>query len=93
MESIGEGPPFEDAADFGEKRLQVGFLLHQQAPNVGARRRPGASKADDVLDLRQRQPQPSALLNEAEQDKDVIGIGAVARSGAPRRWQDAACLI
>ena len=93
VESISEGPGLEDAANLGQERLQVGFLLRQQAPNMGARRRPGTSKADDVLDLRQRQPQPAALLDEIEHAENLIVIDAIARSGAPRRWQDAACLI
>jgi len=93
VESIGEGPRFEDAANFGQQCLEVGLLLHQQASNVGARCRAGASKADDVFNLRQRQPQPAALLDEAEQAQDLIGIDAIARRGAARRRQDAASLV
>ena len=78
MEPIGNRPGLEDAANFGQECLEVGFLLYQQAPNVGAGCCAGAPQAYDVLDLRQREPQPAAPLDEAEQAKDVIGIDAIA---------------
>ena len=93
MEPIRERPGLKDAANLGKKRLQVGRLLQQQSPNVGARRRAGASKADDVFDFSERQPEPSTLLDEAEHGKGLVGIDAIARSGAARRGQDASRLI
>jgi len=84
VESIGERPRLENAADLGQERLEVGFLLRQQAADVRARGRPTASEADDVFDLRQRQPQPLPLLDKVEQTDHVIGIDPITRHGAAR---------
>ncbi len=93
MESVGKRPRLENAADLGQERLQVGFLLRQQAADVGARCRPTASEADDVFDLGQRQPKPSPLLDKVEQTDHVVGIDPITRRGAARWRQDAARLV
>jgi hypothetical protein len=93
VEPIRERPGLEDAANLRQERLQVGCLLQQQLPNVGAWRRARASEADDVFDFSERQPEPSTLLDEAEHGKGLVGIVPIARSGAARRRQDGSCLI
>lgn len=90
---MGQGPGFEDAANLGEERLEIRFLLRQQAAHMGARCSPSLAEADDMFDLGEGQSQPLALLDEAEQGQHVGAIHAVARWGTVRCGQKPARFI
>ena len=91
--SIGQGPAFEDAANLGKERLEIRFLLRQQAAHMSARFSPSPAEADDMFDLAEGQSKPPALLDEAEQAQHVRAIQAIARWCTARPGQDTARLI
>jgi len=79
--------------NLGQQRLQIGFLLDEQPADVRARRGPGAAKADDVLDLRQSEPETPPLLHEVEHVEHIRRIDAITRRGSAWRWQNAARFV
>ena len=60
---------------------------------MNARRGAGATKGDDVADLRQGEAEPARLTDKRQDAKHVDGIATVAGRLAPRRWKDAALLV
>ena len=57
------------------------------------RRGPSSAQRDDVLDLRERQPEPATLLDKGQHTQGVGGIDAVPGGGATRGRQNAARFI
>src|SRR5206468_9073031 len=64
-------PRPEDAAHAGQHAFKVGGFLLQERPDMDARRGPRAAERDDLLDLRERQAEPTSLTDECEQPQHV----------------------
>jgi hypothetical protein len=86
-------PGVEEAAYACEHTFKVSGLLLQQGANVNARRGPGTSKNNNVLDLRERQTKPTSLTDECEQLQHIVWITSITGFRATRRWQNAARLV
>jgi len=78
-------PRAEDAAHAGEQAFKVGRLLLQQCAEMRARRGPRAAEYNDVLDLCERQAEPTGLTDEREQLQHIGWIEPVARWLPTRR--------
>ena len=71
-------PRAEDAAHAGEQAFKVGRLLLQQCAEMRARRGPQAAEYNDVLDLCERQAEPTGLTDEREQLQHIGWIAPIA---------------
>lgn len=79
--------------DISEHPFQVFRLLLQECADVSAWRGPRSSERDYVLDLRQRQAEPTSLADEREQPQHVGWIAPVAGRLALRGRKNAARLV
>jgi len=71
-------PRPEDAAHAGEQAFKVGRLLLQQCAEMRARGGPRAAEHNDMLDLRERQAEPTSLTDEREQLQHIGWIAPIA---------------
>jgi hypothetical protein len=71
-------PRAKDAAHAGEQAFKVGRLLLQQCAEMRARRGPRAAEHNDMLDLRERQAEPTSLTDEREQLQHIGWIAPIA---------------
>lgn len=76
-----------------QDRLERHGLLFEQPANVNARCLTGAPQRHDTFDLRERQAQPTALLDERQKAENLIRIDAVPGGGTTGRAENAACLV
>ena len=72
-------PRAEDAAHAREQAFEVGRLLLQQCAEMRARRGPRAAEDNDMLDLRERQAEPTSLTDEREQLQHIGWIAPIDR--------------
>jgi hypothetical protein len=71
-------PRAKDAAHAGKQAFKIGRFLFQQCAEMPARRGPRAAEHNDMLDLRERQAEPTSLTDECEQLQHVGGIAPIA---------------
>ena len=71
-------PRAENGAHAGEQAFKVGRLLLQQCAEMRARRGPRTAEYNDMLDLRERQAEPTGLTDEREQLQHFGWIEPVA---------------
>jgi len=71
-------PRAEDAAHAREQAFKIGRFLLQQCAEMRARRGPRASEHNDMLDLRERQAEPTSMADEGEQLQHIGWIAPVA---------------
>ena len=75
---IPRGPGVEDAAQAGERRFEIGGSPFEYGPNVNARGRARPAQRDNVLNLREREPEPTGLPDECEQPENLRRIATIA---------------
>ncbi len=93
LTAFGGPPGREHVADRSQEPFKVGRLLFEESADVGTRGGSGATQGVDVLDLREREAEATALGDECEHSEYVGGIDAIAGGRSVRGRQDAARLV
>jgi hypothetical protein len=79
--------------NLAQHRLKVARFLAEQPAHVVAWSCARPAERDDVLNLGQRQTEPPALLNEAQNSQNIRTVYAVSGAGSAWRRQNTARLV
>src|SRR5437773_5580456 len=86
-------PRAQNLLDGREHRRKILGFLPQQGVDVRAWSIPCTALSGDLLDLGERQSEPTRLGDESERTQYFDGVDAITRCRPPRARHDAACFI